>query len=664
MTYCLNPECQRPLNLDGAEFCQSCGVKLVPLLRNRYRIQRPLGQGGFGKTYLAVDQDRLNTRCVIKQFSPQLKGTKGLEKAIQLFEQEAVRLHELGEHPHIPTLQAYFEQDKRLYLVQQFIEGPTLAQELQHQGPFSEQKIREVLARLLPILKFVHDRNIIHRDITPANIIRRTLDNRLVLIDFGVAKLVTQATSSQPGTRIGTEGYAPIEQLRSGKVYPASDLYSLGATCIYLLTQVKPEDLYDPLRGRWLWREHLAQRGLGMSNGIANILEKMLKDLVSERYQSADEVMHDLRLALAQPPITGERHSNPPTSRGTVTQPPTSSVNQSPSGGVSGQGASGQRPSGNQAPPSRPPVSASSKPPLSGASSFRPCLHTLKGHSSWVVALAISPDCKTVFSGSLDNRILAWEVETGQILRTLTGHTKAVNCLATSPDGQVLLSGSDDDTIKLWQVASGKLVRTLTEHSRDVRAIAVSPDGQYIASGSEDRTVCLWRFNSGELIRRLPGVAGMVRAVVISPNGELIASGGLDNQVKIWHFNNGNLLHTSTGHFNSILALAFSPNSQTLVSSSKDKTIKIWNANTGELIRTLAGHSDLISAVAITPDGTMLLSGSHDKTVKLWNLFTGELLGTLTEHSNSVNSLAISKDGQFFASGSSDNTVKIWQLKI
>lgn len=659
MTYCLNPDCQHPLNADAAEFCHNCGVKLTPVLRNRYRVQQPLGQGGFGKTFLAVDQDRLNTRCVIKQFSPQIKGTKGLEKAIHLFEQEAVRLHDLGEHPHIPALQAYFEQDQRLYLVQQFIEGPTLSQELQQQGPFSERKIREVLVRLLPILKFVHDRSVIHRDITPANIIRRNLDNRLVLIDFGVAKLLTETTSGQPGTRIGTEGYAPIEQLRSGRAYPASDLYSLGATCVYLLTHIKPEDLYDPLAGRWLWRENLTKRGTGISDAMGKILDKMLKDLVSERYQSSDEVMHDLRLALSLPAVPSAHHYAARPDRAGVTQPPVPSANQS---GPSAEQVAAPPPSAlanvgspPAPPPSRPPVSAP-------AIAFRTCLHTLKGHSSWVMAVAISPDSKTLFSSGLDHRIMAWNVETEAVQRTFAGHSKAVNCLTCSPDGQLLLSGSDDNTIKLWQIDTGKLVRSLAEHSRDVNAIAVNPNGQYMVSGSEDRTVCLWRLSTGELMRSLPGVAGMVRSVVISPNGELIASGGLDNQVKIWHFNNGNLLRTLNGHFNSILALTFSPDSQILVSSSKDKTIKIWNAATGALMRTLTGHSDQVSAVAISRDGATLVSGSHDKTLKFWHLTTGELLGTIPDHTNSVNSIAMSPDGQFLVSGSSDNTVKVWQM--
>ena len=140
------------------------------MLRNRYRPVKSLGGGGFGKTYLADDIDKLNENCVIKQFAPQVQGTGALQKATELFEQEARRLQQLGEHPQIPTLLAYFEQDDRLYLVQQYIDGQNLLAELQQQGILSEQKIRELLLDLLNILKEVHKQQVIHRDIKPENI--------------------------------------------------------------------------------------------------------------------------------------------------------------------------------------------------------------------------------------------------------------------------------------------------------------------------------------------------------------------------------------------------------------------------------------------------------------------------------------------------------------
>ena len=143
------------------------------VMLRRYRPIRALGSGGFGKTYLAEDVEKFNDRCVIKQFAPNVQGTAGLQVATRLFEEEARRLQQLGEHPQIPTLLAYFEQDQRLYLVQQYIEGQNLLDELNDEGTFSEQKIRPLLLDVLNILQVVHQQKVIHRDIKPENIIRR-----------------------------------------------------------------------------------------------------------------------------------------------------------------------------------------------------------------------------------------------------------------------------------------------------------------------------------------------------------------------------------------------------------------------------------------------------------------------------------------------------------
>lgn len=202
MSYCLNPACHNPENPDGIETCRSCGKKLSPL-RNRYYIIRPLGGGGFGRTFLAEDRDKLNELCVVKQLVPQLQGTNAQKKAHQLFQQEARRLQQLGEHPQIPTLFAYFEEDDYLYLVQQLVVGQNLREELDLQGAFSEQKIWELFADLLPILKFTHDYQVIHRDLKPDNIMRRQSDGRLVLIDFGVSKQFSDSAMAAPAALSG-----------------------------------------------------------------------------------------------------------------------------------------------------------------------------------------------------------------------------------------------------------------------------------------------------------------------------------------------------------------------------------------------------------------------------------------------------------------------------
>lgn len=658
MICCINPSCQQPQNPDGTKFCQSCGARLDPLLRNRYRVLRPIGQGGFGKTYLAVDEDMLKTSCVIKQFSPQSQGTKSLEKAIALFNQEAVRLHQLGEHPQIPTLLAYFEHDKRLYLVQQFIEGQNLFQEAHRPGGiFNEEKIRQLLLDLLPVLRFIHSRQVIHRDITPANIIRRQIDGKLVLIDFGIAKQLTENSGGQPGTRIGTEGYAPLEQLRSGQVYPASDIYSLASTCIYLMTLIKPDMLYNPLDGRWIWQEHLAKKGISVSDRLAQILNKMLQDLVSYRYQSADDVLHDLNSVCATPT------SSPPAvpKRPPTTPPPNFTQQPAAKPPVSRNNPAAKLPL-SQPPGSRRAVSQFSAAKPSAFKSNNTgwkCVNTIAAHSSWVTSVAISPNKQIVASGSLEDQIKIWNIQTGELLQTLAGHAKGVNGLAITPDSNFLVSCGDDDKIKIWNLASGNAIYTISEHSRDVNSVAISADGQILASGSEDRTVRIWSLKNGSAIRTLPGT-GMIKAVAISPNKQILASGGLDNQIKLWNIVKGEASRTIQGHFNSVHDVAFTRDGKILVSASKDKTIKLWNVENGENIRTLSAHSGSVNSIVITPDNQKIISASSDNTIKVWRLDNGEVTETLTEHTNPVNSLAISPDGLILVSGSWDNTVRIW----
>jgi serine/threonine protein kinase len=644
-----------------------------------------IGQGGFGRTYLALDEDRLNTRCVIKQFSPQVQGTKSLEKAVHLFNQEAVRLHELGEHPQIPTLLAYFEQDNYLYLVQQFVEGQSLLQQMRQRGAFDERQIRDVLADVLPVLRFIHRHQVIHRDITPTNILSRQSDDRLVLIDFGVAKQVTANASAEAGTRIGTEGYAPMEQFRGGKAYPASDLYSLGATCLHLMTQTRPDNLYDPLNGCWIWRDYLQrEKGVSVSEQLAHILDNMLKDLVGDRYQSADEVMRDLNADSFLPTPKSAKPMTPTAAK--LMSAPKASPSVSPSPVISRPSAPPSNPPSNPpssppnipstppnfgAPIARPPVpqTAAGQPtprsfptrPLSARSSIR-CLHVIDAHSSWVTCVAINPVHPTFASSSLDDTIKIWNLTTGEELQTLKGHSRGVNTIAISPDGKVLVSGSDDYSVKIWNFQTGALLGTLNGHTRDVNAAAISPDGKFFASAAEDRTIRLWSMNSGALLSTLTGVAGMIKAIAISPDGRLLASGGLDNKTKLWSLKTGEQLHTLIGHLNSVNTVAFSPDGQVIVTGSKDKTIRLWNTRTGELLRTWMDHSRDVNAIAITPNGKTLVSGSSDTTIKLWDMASGKVLYTWTDHSDTVNAIAISPDGKLLVSGSSDKTVRIWQL--
>ncbi|MBD2130978.1 SUMF1/EgtB/PvdO family nonheme iron enzyme [Sphaerospermopsis sp. FACHB-1094] len=296
MICCLNPECNQPINPDDNKFCQTCRTPLIPLLINRFRVLRVLStEGGFGRNYLAEDTQKLNETCVIKQFAPKQSGSYALKKAVELFNAEAKLLQDLGEHPQIPALFAYFEDNGFLYLVQQFIKGENLFNELTQKGTYNETQIQELLLDLLPVLKFIHERDVIHRDIKPQNIMRRESDGKLVLIDFGASKELTSTVHTQIGTTIGSYGYSPYEQIKEGKAYPASDLFALGVTCFHLLTGNSPFELWAKNGFAWVedWRKYSSN---SVSKELGIVLDKLLKFDVNERYQSADEVLKDLEV--------------------------------------------------------------------------------------------------------------------------------------------------------------------------------------------------------------------------------------------------------------------------------------------------------------------------------------------------------------------------------
>jgi serine/threonine protein kinase len=305
--YCTHPSCPKPQNsfpsLDEPEtlrtvkqqFCMSCGMPLI--LEGRYLTTKILGEGGFGTAYLG--RDRLTPRmrqCAIKQFKPAMVMTpQQLTMARDLFHREAEILEQIGsEHPQIPNLFAFFDipapnvatgvDDRFFYLVQEFVEGENLEQEMLRRGCFSEADIIEIITEMLNILEFIHSHNVIHRDIKPSNIMRH-INGRLYLLDFGAIKNIAKPGS----TIIYSPGYAPPEQLRGQQVFFASDLYALAATCVVLLTNESHENLFDTVRDRWQW-ENYAQ----VSNHTTAVLNKMLQNAPFDRFQSVAETREAL----------------------------------------------------------------------------------------------------------------------------------------------------------------------------------------------------------------------------------------------------------------------------------------------------------------------------------------------------------------------------------
>ena len=296
MSYCLNPKCPHPENLSFLEQCQSCGSRL--LLRDRYRVIKALAHGGFGATFVAQDEGLPGKpECLVKQLRPKAHTPEVLVMARELFAREAKTLGKIGSHPQVPRLLDYFEDSQQFYLVQEYISGLTLQQEVENFGLYSEASVKQFLSEFLPLLQYIHDQKVIHRDIKPANLIRRSEDRKLVLIDFGAVKDQVNQTKSHLGHTVftafalGTQGFMPPEQIALRPVY-ASDIYALGMTCIYLLTGKSPKNIdYNPLTGEILWKNKLV-----LSDHLGKVLSKMLEVSLQYRYQSATEVLKALEL--------------------------------------------------------------------------------------------------------------------------------------------------------------------------------------------------------------------------------------------------------------------------------------------------------------------------------------------------------------------------------
>ncbi|MBD1219195.1 MAG: tetratricopeptide repeat protein, partial [Aphanizomenon flos-aquae Clear-A1] len=262
------------------------------ILRQRYKIIKQLGAGGFGETYLAEDLDIPVTPkpvCVVKKLHP----TMITPDSLRLFEQEAKILYELGKyHDQIPKLSSYFQQDKDFYLIQEFIDGYDLTQEISAGKKLSEGDVIKLLRDVLEILVYVHENKVIHRDVKPANIMRRK-DGKLVLIDFGVVKQINTTIAMKSGftsktVGVYTEGYTPAEQ-KAGKPKLSSDIYALGMTAIQALIGLPPHSLPDDKNGEILWHY-----GSEVSDKLAHFITKMVRYDWRQRYRDAKEALEEL----------------------------------------------------------------------------------------------------------------------------------------------------------------------------------------------------------------------------------------------------------------------------------------------------------------------------------------------------------------------------------
>lgn len=608
VTLCCNPVCPRPQNPKGSKFCITCGARL--LLGDRYGAFSLVGGGGSSRTYWGLDTHQLfDSRCIIKVFTPSSDTLEALDRQ----RREFAVLATLSEHPQLPDLYAYFERQNRQYLVQEFVDGRNLLQQLQQEGSFSDAQIRTLLHDCLPLLDFLHQHQIIHRDIKPTNLIDRG-NEPIALVDFGAAKQVTQSALANTGTVLGSAEYTAPEQL-VGKAIYASDLYSLGVTCIHLLTGLRPFELFDSASGNWFWRSVAGE----VSAQLAEVLDRMICMTANDRYPSAQAVMQALGIT------------------------------------VSPSMAHAARPA-----PATPSVAQWQRYPFAISDTA-------------INAIAVSTDNCWLASGGNDRTIRCWRMPSLEAAnlpdggvtseprsQRLEGHHHAIAALAFTPNSQFLLSASWDKTLQLWDVGLGQHCQTLEGHQREVTCVAISRDGTLAVSGSRDGSVRLWQLPAGTAVGTLDAQRAPIEAIALGADGQTLVSGDARGEVKVWQLGTREMLRTLSGHGATVSALALSRDGQTLVSSSWDMTIQVRNVHTGAVYHSLRGHLLPISCLSIDADDQVLATGSQDGTVKLWQFHQGRLLTTLETEVGAVESLMFFGQGRAIAVAGQNGAIELW----
>ena len=295
---------------------------LGKVITGRYYVVKIIGQGGFGTTYLAEDTQRPgNPQCVVKQFTPANKQPQLLKKAAELFQREAETLGKLGNHSQIPTLLAHLEEDQEFFIVQEFIEGHDISEEIPLGTPLITDNVVKLLIEILEVLEYIHDQGVIHRDLKPSNIRRRTKDQKIVIIDFGAVKEIQKSHNPKNPTIIGTNGYTPDEQ-RKGQPKLSSDIYAVGIIGIQALTgKLATEIEIDSNTDQVIWRHQVT-----VSHEFADILDKMVQFSYKNRYRSAKEALAALKqLPISPTPSNHNPPSNHPVSKTSgITLPPPS----------------------------------------------------------------------------------------------------------------------------------------------------------------------------------------------------------------------------------------------------------------------------------------------------------------------------------------------------
>jgi len=671
-------------------------------LKERFSIIQPLGKGGFGQVYQALDED-LKRIVAIKE----RRADRDSEELRRAFRREAQLLANLG-HPVLPKVHDHFFVGQEQYIVMEFIEGDDLAKLLKDKDhPFAVEEVLLWADEVLKALEYLHNVPIIHCDIKPDNI-KLTSGGKIFLLDFGLAQgaygQMSTPIDGQPNPSVPacTPEYAPLEQLKRESTHPQSDIYSVGATLYHLLTGQLP---YSPLlryediqHGHGDPLLHAHEINPAIPTPISEIISQALAVYWRDRIKSASEMrtmLQQARQKIAHAPPASERQpvsqELSPSERSTLPLPqhpiitPTLTarrwwlalglaalliasiallVGYNFFGGATSVGGNF---SNNQI--TGTPTPSSTISPVKNIKATPSTLklkQELKGHTAIIWAVAFSLDGSLLASASADGAIILWNTETWEHKEPLRGHKGDVYSLSFSPDGQTLASAGKDKTIKLWNTRTGQLapVQLPDEHKDEVWRVAFSPDGKLLASADKDKTFRLWDVSNGWMSRPLLEHTDVVLALAFAPDGSTLASTGFDGRLLLWDVHGGAKPEELKKYAREMYSVAYSPDGKYLVCAGEDGSIKRWRRQSQsekwEEVGPLERHTNWVLSLAVSPDSKLLVSIGKDDKILLWDLQSGASK-PLNERVTGTRAIAFSPDGQTLVSGGEDTIVRVWQ---
>lgn len=610
------------------------------LLTGRYLILENLGTGGFSETYLARDKYLpQHPLCVVKQLKLPAQSKIPLSMARQLFEAEAHLLGQLGQnYAQIPTLFAYAHEQDSTYLVQEYIEGDTLAAWVNSPKPFSPKKAIALLLQLLPVLNYIHSHNVIHCDITPSNLIYRRRDSKIVLIDFGAASKTDQQTT--PPLLIGTPGYIPDEQCL-GMPQINSDLYALGILIIHLLTKADPRQFkQDLISGELDWQHYLK---LSLPANLMTILNRLVRSRVSDRYQDASEVLADLeQWRTAQRPrsnrsLNVQRMIIPMTTMlfcGAL-------VSQFPK--LSQQATST--------------IAQLEQQILPQTANHLTMLRELSMKPG-IDRLLIAPNKRTMVSVGSDRQLRLWSLPDGKQTTTLPNDKVPITTLAISSDSRFLVSGREDGTLQLWDINRGRLLQQFTGHQKSVIAIAISPDLKIVTSSSKDRTVRQWNLQTGTLIRTLNSPTSEITAIAYPTLSDRLITASRDRKLQVWNLRDGQVDRTFSGHTDEIVGLQI-VNDHTLISFGKDRGM-MWDLKRETLAQVLPEAS--ADSIMVSKCKRNIMTVHSNGSIRAWIPKDGQLVMQEAGRLDNPKNIAFSPSHDYLVSWNADQRLRFWQI--